>query len=107
MKFFKHIKSKQIVAGLLLAIMLFIQAEKTFHQHPQQSISIAEKGIHHFSQHAVCVICQYVFARDAVVPAHSIPQMSALHFKEGNTILPTAYIPTVISFTVSRGPPVC
>lgn len=105
--FFRHTNFKKIAAGLLLALLVFIHTEKAVHRHESGVAKSQQTGYTTVANNILCSICDYVFAKDADVPAQSIISFSVDYFLEQSTQL-VSYYSTTIDFQITdRGPPAC
>ena len=105
--FFRHTNYKKIAAGLLLALLLFIHAEKAFHHHDKAIAKSSQTGYTTASNNIFCAICDYVFAKDADVPAQSIISFRADYFQEQSVQLITHNNKIIVFQIADRGPPTC
>jgi hypothetical protein len=93
-----HSIYRKIIASLLLALLVFIYAEKVFHTHIKAANNTEQSGISITSNNAGCVICDFTVAKDAELPESfgtAIPYTFlvkeytsasiAYHFQTGNT----------------------
>jgi len=105
--FFRHTNFKKIAAGLLLALLLFIHAEKAFHHHDKVIAKSQQLGYIAVSNNIFCSICDYVFAKDADVPVQSIISFNADYFQEQSVQLITHNNKIIVFQIADRGPPTC
>ena len=105
--FFRHTNLKKIAAGLLLALLVFIHTEKAFHHHDKAIAKSSQTGYTTASNNIFCAICDYVFAKDADVPVHSIISFSNDFFQEQSAQL-IEHNYRIVPFQITdRGPPAC
>jgi hypothetical protein len=67
-KFSPHKICKKLIAGLLLALLVFIYAEKTFHIHELPASKTLQTVIISVINNPVCNICDFTVAKDADLP---------------------------------------
>ena len=68
MKSSLYIIYRKLVAGLLLALLVFVYAEKAFHIHHKALNNPQQAGISVISKNTVCGICDFTVAKDAGLP---------------------------------------
>ncbi len=103
--FFRHTKLKKIAAGLLLALLVFIQTEKVVHHHDKVIVKSQQLGYATVSNNIFCSICDYVFAKDADVTVHSIISFITDFFQEQSAQLIANNNRIIVFHITDRGPP--
>ncbi|MEO6612349.1 MAG: hypothetical protein ABIT05_06410 [Chitinophagaceae bacterium] len=68
MKLLSPIIGKKIIAGLLLALFVFIHAEKVFHIHEKNAVASCHEGIALQSNSNSCSICDFQLSKDSELP---------------------------------------
>jgi hypothetical protein len=66
-KHFSHSMGKKIIAGLLLALLVFIQAGKVFHTHEKENASSCH-SVALASGNTGCSICEFQLSKDSELP---------------------------------------
>lgn len=107
MIFLRHTKFKKIAAGLLLALLVFIHTEKAVHHHEKGIAKSQQTGYTTVSNNILCSICDYLFAKDADIPAQSILSFSVDYCQEQSSQLISSNSTTVVFQITDRGPPAC
>lgn len=97
---------KKLSAFLLLGLFLFIQAEKSLHEH--NAAARQHTGYTHVSDaKANCLLCDFQLAADADVPALSFElnpvRFTAVHAVFHNPV----YFSSSAHVSALRGPPSC
>lgn len=95
---------KKLSACLLLGLFLFIQAEKSLHEHNGTTHHISGKanisGIK-----ASCLLCEFQLAADADIPCNNFT-LTAVHPAAEHTVYYNpVYFTSVITAFAQRGPP--
>jgi hypothetical protein len=101
-----HIIYRKITAGLILALFLFIHAEKVFHKHQQETVPAHPKAIAVAMVNANCPICDFQVSKDSELPVLTGITIASICWqkKYANSSAFYHYLPsTQIS---NRGPPV-
>jgi hypothetical protein len=96
---------RKTVASLLLALLVFVYAEKAFHIHEKATNNTEQAGVSITANNAGCAICDFTVAKDAELPE---PSGTAIPF----TFLSKEYATASIAYhfqtgniTSDRGPP--
>jgi hypothetical protein len=97
---------KRFFAGFLLALFVFIQVEKNFHEHAQIESCEIEQGLAVIGKTSYCFICDFQLAAEADLPENA----SEAFYTIFNCVVPAAlvacYPQDPVIFFADRGPPV-
>ena len=104
-KLFSHTRGKKIIAGLLLALFVFIQAGKTFHTHDKH-VSSTQAGVVLHSTGSGCAICDFQLAKDSELPAIFISTLSFSFLQLEPVIFTSSCSYGSATSIPARGPPV-
>jgi hypothetical protein len=105
----KHTPTRQLVALLLMAVMVFVHVVKVLHTHSRQDIASFCKQENTITQaHAaesVCSICEFQLAKDVPFIGQPFLVIAPVHFSPTYSRLLTAIHPDRFFIVDSRGPP--
>ena len=101
-----YIVYRKIIAGLLLALFIFIYAEKAFHTHLREANHSQQKKIAVSSFSANCAICDFKVAKDSELPALISTNIPFIYWTGESTISSSVYNILPLSQIPNRGPPV-
>lgn len=99
------INFRKTIASLLLALLVFIYAEKSFHIHEKANNSTEEAGVSILSNNTGCSICDFTVAKDAELPAPFVTAIPFTFLVKEYTSTPIAYHFQIDNTTSDRGPP--
>lgn len=102
----QHTFMRKLTAFLLLLVLMYVQALKTFHRHDAGTVKYhADASAPFFKSAHECAICDYHLCKDAVLPAIPVVQQPPFYY----IITAVHYVPqrpVDLSGTLSgRGPP--
>jgi hypothetical protein len=96
---------KKTVASLLLALLVFVYAEKSFHIHEKATKSTKQTGISTAINNTSCSICDFTIAKDAELPEPSGTAIPFTFFNKEYSSASIAYHFQTGNITSDRGPP--
>ena len=98
---------RKLTASLLLALFVFIYAEKIFHTHSTRTDNKGQTEFSTVSKKAVCTICNYTVAKDSQLPEPvSIDNPFSFLLKEYISGSASYHFLTD-NYSSYRGPPSC
>lgn len=104
----RHAHTRQLIAGLLMAVLLSVHAIKVLHTHPSYSPG-AGKQENVISQngpiHSACAICEFHPAKDAPLVTEPVLRVAPVCTAPTYSRLLTAINPDRFSIVEGRGPP--
>lgn len=101
--------TRQLIALLLIAVMLFVHASKALHTHTspgthlhgKQAMEITSSA----STHHTCTICEFQLAKDKPFTGQIVLAIAPVHIAPTYSRLLTAINPDRLFVTEGRGPP--
>jgi len=96
---------KKIIAGLLLALFLFIQVVKVFHTHDKTDISHGHNRVAIQSNSNTCPICDFQLSKDSELPAVFLATVSFSFLQTDPVIFSSSCSYGVAASIPGRGPP--
>ena len=96
---------RKAIASLLLALLVFIYAEKTFHLHEKAGCTIEQTGISITSNSGGCSICDFTVAKNAELPEPPGTPNLFTHLSKECVFASIAYHFLADNSTSDRGPP--
>ncbi|MEO7394618.1 MAG: hypothetical protein ABIU11_06710 [Chitinophagaceae bacterium] len=100
-----HIIYRKIVAGLLLALLIFIYTEKTFHIHDRVNTNTEQAGVSIIFNNSICSICDFTIAKDAALPGPIVFVLPVSYILKEYIAFTPSYHFTFHDYLSTRGPP--
>ena len=98
---------RKLTASLLLALFVFIHAEKIFHTHSVRTDNKVQTGFSTVSKNTTCTICNFTIAKDSQLPEPvSIDAPFSFLLKEYISGFASYHFLTD-NYSSYRGPPSC
>lgn len=105
MYFSRHILLKKITAVLLIALFVFIYAEKVFHTH-DKTVPFVAKGAATFSlNNNACPICDFQLAANTDLPLLQGIEAPFFFFNTAHCIIVISLHSSLVKSFSGRGPP--
>jgi hypothetical protein len=96
---------KRFFAGFLLALFVFIQAEKNLHEHQQTAKCDLGQNVASIENSSYCFICDFQLAADTDIPVNDGESFSASFNLDDNVASVSLFLQDPIFFFSGRGPP--
>ena len=96
---------KRFFAGFLLALFVFIQAEKNLHEHQQTAKCDLGQNVASVEKSNYCFICDFQLAADTDIPIDDGETFSASFNLNDNAVSVSYYFQDPLFFYSERGPP--
>ena len=100
-----HINFRKLVAGLLLALLVFIYAEKAFHIHHNTHNNKQQAGVYAISNNTICNICDFTIAKDAGLPNPVTIEIPVTFLLKKYIVAAASYHYLADDYVSNRGPP--
>jgi hypothetical protein len=105
----RHAYTRQLIAGLLMAVMLLVHVSKALHSHAtsnsdhlcKQENVVGKAG----PVHGACNICEFQLAKDASFSSDVLLAIAPVYAAPTYSSLLTAINPDRLFITEGRGPP--
>lgn len=105
----KHAHTRQLIAILLMAVMLFVHVTKVLHTHTAYNTSHPCKQENVITKagpvHGACNICEFQLAKDVPFTGELLLTIGSVHVAPTYSRLLTAINPNRLIVTEGRGPP--
>ena len=102
----KHIIFRKLVASSLLALLVFVYAEKFSHTH--HNVGTTElAGYSATATNATCAICDFTLAKDAALPEPDCIKVPFTIIQQQYTAASTSYYFLPEKYISNKGPPAC
>jgi len=96
---------RKAIAGFLLALLVFVYAEKSFHIHEKANSSAEQTGISITANNTGCSICNFTIAKDAELPEPTGTVIPSTFIGEDHSSVLIAYNFKATNTASDRGPP--
>ena len=93
------------MASLLLALFVFIYAEKVLHTHDKTSFRTEQKSISQVSANASCTLCDFTIAKDGALPLANLNETKIELVSTQHYLAAVSFYTVPVDCRTSRGPP--
>jgi hypothetical protein len=96
---------RQLIAGCLLVVFLFITGARLFHSHETKPATRYSFGVAHVEETSDCAICDYHLAKDAYHLTGFLQVKKAGPLVSSHCSYNTPFVTSIGSASSGRGPP--
>jgi len=103
----KHIFFRKLIASGLLALLVFVYAEKFSHSHHNGVSAIEQTGYSAQVPNSTCAICDFTLAKDAALPEPDCISIPATFIQPQFLSVSSSYHFLRENVISNKGPPAC